>query len=433
MGSDILAMGVAGGAVYGAGECVTTFREFVGVSGKGMKIAHLCLSNFYIDDRAYQENELVAAHARAGHDVLVLASTQIHGDDGRRAFTRPGGYRTDDGARIIRLPYHSALPHFLAKSLRVHRGVYKLLAEFAPDTILFHGICGWELLTAARYRRDHPGVPLFVDTHADFLNSARGLVSKWGLHYLYYRPIVHRALPMVEKVLCISALTQDFARDFYGIPEDKLEFYPLGGRPLPDDELAERREATRAAHGIGDDEILFVQSGKQSARKYLVEALRAFAAVTDSRFRLLIAGMLMDDISEEAEGLIAADPRVRFIGWTRPDELEDLLCAADVYLQPGSQSSTMQTSLCCGCAVILEGLRSHEPYVSNNGWLLGEPTELAGVYREISEGSADLAAMGRNSLEFGRARLDYARLALRILPGYEAVAPAQQQLEKGPA
>lgn len=385
-----------------------------------MKVAHLCLSSFFIDERAYQENELVAAHARTGHDVLVIASTYVHGDDGRRAFTRPGEYRTAEGARVIRLPYHPAIPHRIARSLRVHRGVYDLLAEFSPDTILFHGMCGWELLTAARYRRDNPDVLLFVDTHTDFLNSARGPASKWGLHYLYYRPIVHRALPVVEKILYVSDLTRDFARDFYGIPEEKLEFYPLGGWPLPDDELADRRSAVRALYGIKEDEILFFQSGKQSARKYLIEALRAFAAVPDSRFRLLVAGVLMDEIRENAESLIASDPRVRFLGWKDPEELQGLLCAADVYLQPGSQSSTMQTSLCCGCAVILESLHSHEPYVAGNGWLINAPTELEQVFRQISNGSADLDEMGRRSIAFARERLDYERLAQRILPDRES-------------
>lgn len=381
-----------------------------------MRVAHLCLSAFFIDGRAYQENELVSAHARAGHEVLVLASTQVHGPDGRRGFTRPGRYPTAQDAQVFRLPYHAALPHRLAMSLRMHRGVYGLLEEFQPDSILFHGMCGWELLTAARYRRNHPGVRLFVDTHTDFLNSAQGLASKWGLHYSYYRPIVHRALPWIEKVLCVSTLTQDFARDFYGIPADKLEFFPLGGRPIPDEELARRRAAVRAAYGVGDGDILFVQSGKQSARKYLPDALRAFAAVPDPRLRLLVAGMLMDEIREEAEQLIATDSRVQFVGWKSPGELEDLLCAADVYLQPGTQSSTMQTSLCCGCAVILEGLRSHSPYVADNGWLTEKPSDLIYIFRKIAANEADLAAMGRRSLAFARANLDYEKLALRVLP-----------------
>jgi len=381
-----------------------------------MKVAHLCLSAFFIDGRAYQENELVAAHARAGHDVLVLASTHVHGADGRRGFTEPGDYKTADGARVIRLPYHPALPHGVAKSLRVHRGVYHLLDEFRPDTILFHGMSGWEILTAARYCRNNPQVPLYVDNHADFVNSARGVVSKWGLHYSYYRPILHRALPEIEKILCISTLTLEFARDFYSVPEDKLEFFPLGGWPLSDDDLARRRAQTRAREGIGEKEILFVQSGKQSKRKYLPQALRAFSAVPDPRFRFLIAGMLMDDIRGEVEELIASDPRVKFIGWKSPDDLEDLLCAADVYVQPGSQSATMQMSLCCACAVILEGLPGHERYVDENGWLISVPSDLTLIFREIASGEKNIAAMGRKSLEFARKTLDYGKLSKRILP-----------------
>jgi glycosyltransferase involved in cell wall biosynthesis len=277
-------------------------------------------------------------------------------------------------------------------------------------------MCGWELMAAARYRRDNPKSLLFVDTHSDFINSARGPVSKWGLHYFYYRPIVHRVLPWVEKILCVSALTEDFARDFYGIPDEKLEFYPLGGRPIPDAELKERRAATREAYGIGKDEILFVQSGKQSPRKYLIEALCAFAEQPDPRFRLLVAGMLMDEISDDAHRMIASDPRVLFVGWKDPNELESILCAADVYLQPGSQSSTMQTSLCCGCAVILENLKSHKPYVSDNGWLIDSPLELNEIFHRISQRPADLYGMGRRSLEFARTRLDYKHLAERILP-----------------
>ena len=40
-----------------------------------MKIIHLCLSCFYIDNYRYQENELVREHVTDGHEVLVVAST----------------------------------------------------------------------------------------------------------------------------------------------------------------------------------------------------------------------------------------------------------------------------------------------------------------------------------------------------------------------
>jgi glycosyltransferase involved in cell wall biosynthesis len=380
-----------------------------------MKIVHLCLSCFFIDDHSYQENELVAAHARDGHEVLVLASTHVHGSDGRYAFATPGEYRTKENVQVIRLPYHPLLPDRLGIRLRIHKGVYSYLEDFAPDVVLFHGISGWELLTVARYCKNYPNVKFYADNHADFLTAGSNFFSRWVLHYVYYRNIVRCALPSIKKILCISPMTLEYARDFYEIPGDKLEFYPLGGWPVKKDEYAKLRLATRRVENISDEEILFVQSGKQYGRKYLLQALREFAKVDDSRFRFLIVGLLMNDIKIEAEALIAKDPRVTFVGWKNTESLRGLLCAADVYLQPGRQSATMQESLCCGCAVILENLSSNTPYVSDNGWVIDKPEELKGIFQKISSGDEDLTKMGKSSLSYARKNLDYHILAERVL------------------
>ncbi|MCH2556025.1 MAG: glycosyltransferase family 4 protein [Alcanivorax sp.] len=385
------------------------------MTGTSMKVAHLCLSNYYMDDRAYQENELIEEHARQGHQVLVIASTQVLNTERQREFVAPGRYRNDHGVDVVRLPYHPALPHRLAKSLRVHRGVYQLLEAFAPDAILFHGMCGWELLTVRRYKQAHPEVKFYVDTHTDFINSARGPVSKWGLHYLYYRPIVHRCLNAIDRVLYISALTGRFARDFYGVPDSKLEFYPLGGHPVPDDEYRRLRETIRADLAVPAHGTLFVQSGKQASHKKILEALRAFAEVPDPDFRLVIAGSLLEEVREEAEALIQVDPRVRFLGWQSPAQLKALLCAADVYLQPGSQSSTMQTSLCCRCALILEDMEGHEIYTDGTGWRVTDQAGIVAALQEIQSGAADLDAMKGRAEALARNKLDYAVLARRIL------------------
>lgn len=380
-----------------------------------MKIAHVCLSDYYMDDRAYQENELVEEHIRQGHEVLVIASTQIFTTDRRREFVKPGHYRCDQGIEVIRLPYHPWVPHAAAKSLRPHRGVYQLLTEFAPDTILFHGMCGWELTSVSRYKKAHPHVKFYVDTHTDFINSARSFVSKWGLHFLYYRTIVHWCLPWIDKILYISELTGKFARDFYGVPSEKLEFYPLGGHPVENDEYQALRIKTRNDLGLSDDHILFVQSGKQSASKKLMDTLRAFSRNDDPRFRLVLAGSLLDDIREGAQALIDADDRIRFVGWQSPQELRALLCGADVYLQPGSQSATMQTSLCCRCVPVLEDIEGHRIYTENNGWLVNDQDDVALVLSNISSGLVNLQAMASESEKLGKEMLDYAVLARRLL------------------
>ena len=96
-----------------------------------MRVLHLCLSCFYIDDAGYQENQLVRQHVDDGHDVLVIASTEVFDGKGGLTFAKPGSYLGSDGARVIRLPYTKCLPHKIGWKLRIHAGVYKLIEEFS--------------------------------------------------------------------------------------------------------------------------------------------------------------------------------------------------------------------------------------------------------------------------------------------------------------
>lgn len=378
-----------------------------------MRIAHVCLSNFYIDGRSYQENELVRQHVCDGHEVLVIASTETHSSKGTYCYAEPGEYDGPDGAPVRRLPYRRFLPHKVMTKLRLNAGVYASLEEFSPDTILFHGTCGWELRTCARYARRHPDVALYVDSHEDWNNSARGFISREFLHRRYYGPILRSALPEIRKILCVTTESIDFVADLYQIPRDILEFFPLGGHPISDEEYSRRRLGAREKHGIADEEILLLQSGKQTRRKKLIESLQAFANCPEPRLRFFIVGVLQDDIREAAEALIANDPRVSYLGWQSPDKLTDLLCAADVYLQPGTQSATMQHSLCCRCAVILDDVPAHEVYNCGNGWLINDTLAISDILGEVCD--ADLEAMGFASYTIAREMLDYSKLSLRIL------------------
>jgi len=207
----------------------------------------------------------------------------------------------------------------------------------------------------------------------------------------------------------------DFAHEVYGVPRDRMEFYPLGGQ-IPDDETrSAHRHEVRQRLGLAADDIMIVQSGKQNRLKKLPESLRALSAVDNPRLRLVIAGVLQEDVRAECEALIAADPRVTFLGWQGPDELTALLCAADVYLQPGTQSVTMQHSLCCGCAVILDAIPAHESYIDGTGWLVRNHSDLVEALQGLR--GANLPELEARSLDFARRKLDYSALGNRLLIG----------------
>jgi hypothetical protein len=379
-----------------------------------MKIAHLCLSNFFIDGFAYQENELVRQNVLDGHDVVVIASTETYNDNRELAYVEPGSYIGVEGARVIRVPYRRWFPHKVMAKLRMHPGILDLLQRESPDVILFHSLCGWELLTVKAYKAAYPEVRVFADSHADFNNSARSFISRHFLHGMYYRCVLRYALDSIEKVLCISVESINFVRDLYGVPADRIEFYPLGGFIYDDDDYARVRAAARSEYLLEEKQILFVQSGKMDGTKKVLESLRAFTKIEHQDIRFVLAGHLHADIESEASVIMAEDPRILFVGWKTADELRALLCAADVYVQPGTQSATMQMSLCCRCAVILDDVPSHKPFIDGNGWLVGKDVQLEDALEAASIDPARLSAMSLSSVRIASDLLDYRKLAERL-------------------
>lgn len=378
-----------------------------------MRVLHLCLSCFYIDDAGYQENHLVRQHVNAGHDVLVIASTETFDGKGGLGYTAPDTYMGSDGAKVIRVPYASWLPHKIGRKLRIHSGVYDLMQAFEPEAILFHGCAGNEIVTAARYAADHRDVLLYADSHEDFNNSARGFISKNILHRLFYRNRMQAALPHIRKVLCVNVESMDFMSELYAIPRDLLEFFPLGGNVLAQAEMCDRRARTRGQLDMPDDAFIFLQSGKMTKRKKLIDSLESFSHLEGDHLRLLITGLLTAETEQELSMKIKADPRVNFLGWKSPDELNDLLCAADVYLQPGTQSVTMQNALCCGCPVIIDDVPGHQPYVSAGATLVRDQPSLQKAMQDsLTWNHVQKREMASS---FAIETLDYKKLAKRVL------------------
>mgnify|MGYP003135185223 CR=1 FL=1 len=378
-----------------------------------MRILHLCLSCFYIDEAGYQENQLVRQHVEDGHEVLVIASTETFDGKGGLGYKEPGSYVGSDGAKVIRLAYTRWLPHKIARKLRIHHGVYALINDFNPEAILFHGCAGNEIVTAARYACDNPDVLLYVDSHEDRNNSARGFLSRNILHRLYYRNRFQRALPQIRKILCVNVEAMDFVSELYGVPKDRLEFFPLGGKVLESVEILNRRTRTRAHHGLPDDAFVFVQSGKMTARKRLADSLDAFSRLEGDHLRFWIIGLLTADTKEDLSSWIEADARIIFLGWKSSDKLNDLLCAADAYVQPGTQSVTMQNALCCGCPVIIDDVPSHHPYISAGATLVRDKSSLLNAMRDALRWNRD--EKRTIATNFAKATLDYKKLSKRIL------------------
>lgn len=380
-----------------------------------MRILHLCLACFYIDGYNYQENVLPRINKEDGHEVRIIASTETFVDNQNLGYVEPSEYVTEYGVPIKRLPYVTVGTHFTTIKFRKYPHLYEEIAAFAPDVIMSHDIAFWSVLDVIRYKKEHPNVKFYADTHTDEKNSGRNWISMHVLHRLFYRYLHQRALPYLEKFFYVTAERKIFAQKHYGMPESILEFYPLGGNIFSENEYDEKRRTYREHLGVTGEETVFVHSGKMDTLKRTEELILAFSSVRDLKAKLVIIGSMTQEREPVLMPLIQQDPRIVFLGWRPSEELLNYLCACDMYLQPGSQSATLENSLCCKCAVMSY---PHEAYTSEYGasgimWCETQQ-DMQKIFKDVAEKKIDFHSLSEQALNFAEEVLNYRKLAGRL-------------------
>jgi len=378
-----------------------------------VRIAHVCLAGAYTEGMSYQDNMLVDINRRDGHEVLVVSDCMKF-QDNRLVETPPEDYLTANGARLVRLPFDWTGPRYLTNKIKRCSRLMPLLEEFAPDVILYHGVIGWELLTLGKYKEKYPETRIYVDSHEDRHNSGTNWVSYTFQYRILTRWLIWRVQHQIEKIFCISLEVRDFMKSVLDLPDEILEYYPLGGIVIPDEERRHMRRKQRELLGLADTDILFFHSGKLDRKKRTLEILNAFRSIKASNARLLIAGSIEDDARDLLEPAIAADNRVIFLGWKGREDLSALMCAVDVYVQPGGQSVSLQHAICSGLPVLVFPYPSHEPFLRGNGFFVRTEADMADRMAEIAGAPENLPAMRTASYEVAYDLLDYRKLAARI-------------------
>lgn len=380
-----------------------------------MKILHLCLSCFYIDNYTYQENILPRINHEDGHDVRILASTETYVDNAHLGYVEPAEYVTEYGVPIKRLPYVKAGNGFVTHKFRAYPHLYEEIAAFAPDVILSHDLSYWSVLDVIRYKKAHPAVKFYADTHTAYNNSGTNWLSLHILHRGLYRYLTKKAFPYLEKYFYISDECRQFSHEIYDIPNEKMAFYPLGGTLLSDEEYAAVRAKRRAELGLVENDRLYIHSGKLDALKRSDELLRAFSAVEDPHAVLAVIGSIPEDRNSILLPLMEADKRIRYLGWRTGEELQEYLCAADLYCQPGSQSATMQNAVCRYCPVMLYPHPAHTAdYDRGEVIWIKTQADMEMVFRSLATDPARLKPLRENAKKIARELLDYRKLAARL-------------------
>jgi len=378
-----------------------------------MKILHLAVSCFYIDGYNFQENIIPRFNLNDGHEVKIIASTETYVTNNKLGYVTPSKYINNDGIIVERIPYRKFLPRKIMSKLRMYIGLYNKISEFKPDVILHHGVPSFELFTLSKYKSHNPRVKIYLDSHEDKYNSAKNFLSKVFLHKIYYKLIVRKNYKNFEKILCVSLESMDFCSQVYKIPTSYLEFFPLGGEILANDEYENNRKKNIKKYDL-EDKIIFIHSGKMNERKKTLMLLEQFTKLENKNLILLLAGSFSDEIKVKSELYLKEDSRIKYLGWLNSNEINGLMCASDVYVQPGSQSASLQNAICYRNAIIAYEHKSHVPFVDGNGYLIRDEETLYNAMKNISQDVDMLISMKAKSFDIAIKLLDYKELSKRI-------------------
>ncbi len=320
-----------------------------------VKILHICLSNFYIDNYGYQENILPKMHKLQGHEVAILASTETFIGNSKLGYIEPSSYVTEYGVPITRIPYTSLLPHAIAKKIRKYRGVKKTLYSFKPDILFIHGGQFVSMREIVSYVKKHPHVKVYIDNHADYINSGTNWVSMKILHGIIYKWAMKLVEPYTNKFYGVLPVRVDFLKDVYNTPCDKTELLVLG---IDDSNInfanrEEIRQEVRDSLKISDDDFVIITGGKIDRRKNIHLLMQAVNEIGIENIKLIAFGKPSEEMEKEIEGHSSSDNIIN-LGWITPEQANNYFFASDIACFPGTHSVLWEQAVGLGLPAIFK-------------------------------------------------------------------------------
>lgn len=316
-----------------------------------MKIVHLCLSCFFIDNYSYQENMLPKYHVKMGYDVTVIASLVSFNKEGKPCLLPSPSERIDEnGYKVIRLGYKE--PIITNKVLRRYQGLYRFLVNEQPDIIFTHGVALGDATTIVKYLKKNPHVKLYGDHHGDYINSATTFLSKYILHKIIWRYYAKKMEPYLVKCYGVTPMRCRFLKEMYHLNPKIIEFLPMG---VDDEAIPTNKEEVRAnvrkELGVPKEAFLIMTGGKIDERKNTHVLLEAVKNVDNPNLHLVICGVLapeMEYLKKQFTG------NIHYLGWCNAQRVMACMVASDLACFPGTHSTLWEQAVGVGLPAVLK-------------------------------------------------------------------------------
>lgn len=303
-----------------------------------MKIVHLCLASFYIDNYSYQENLLPKYHKRMGHDVYIVSSLQTFDENGKPTYLKkPSNYINEHGIPVYRIDYGKSKT---SKRLRKYDSEDLFLNKLNPDIIFVHGVQFYDMKKVIKHLKLNPNVKCYIDNHADLSNSATNFMSKNILHKIIWRRIAQKSLQYVDKFYGVLPSRVDFLENIYKIPSDKTELLIMG---VDDDQIDRVNKLNfkelRGKYNIHPNDFVIIFGGKfDKAKEEVFLLIDYFKKRNYPNIKLIIFGSIIPEFQKRFYTDIEDYNNIQYLGWQDLIGAYELFHISDLAVFPGRHS-----------------------------------------------------------------------------------------------
>ncbi|WP_031547994.1 glycosyltransferase family 4 protein [Salinicoccus luteus] len=301
-----------------------------------MNILHLCLCGPVTDNWNYQDNLLSKYHRKLGNSVTIITSQWIRDSKGGFIKSSKRNYYNEDDVQMIRLPIKRNKN--LSYKFKSYKNLSKSIESVNPDVLFIHGCQFIDLRHIVKYLKKNPEVRVYLDNHADFLNSGQSFLSRIFLHRILWRSNLKKIEPFVKKFYGVLPARVNFLIEMYEAPKEKVELLVMGA---DDEKVKEAKNTdivkTKNKYGIKTDDFLIATGGKINRHK--TEVLSLMKAVNDlnnPNIKLIVFGSV--DVHLKGEFNEMLGDNVKYVGWISSEETYKFMNICDLAIFPGLHS-----------------------------------------------------------------------------------------------
>lgn len=384
-----------------------------------MKVTHLCLGSFFVDNYSYQENMLPKYHKILGYDVSVIASLQSFDKNGKASFLENGSsYVNEYGIPVIRLDYKKGIQK-INRKLKIYKDLYKVLEKENPNILFIHGCQFWDIRIVLRYIKKHKDIKIFIDNHCDYSNSATNFLSKYILHKILWRHMAKKIEPYTVKFYGVLPARVDFLINMYKLKKENVDLLVMGA---DDEKVKEAKNENiriniRAKYNIKNDDFLIMTGGKiDAAKKQTLLLMEAVKKINNPKVKLIIFGSITEELKDKVNNLCDSD-KVKYIGWIKAQDSYRYFAAADLVVFPGRHSVFWEQVAGLGIPMILKYWdgTSHVDLGGNVKFLYNDSMEeIKGTIEDLVN-SKEYEEMKKIAIENGMSTFSYKDIAKRSI------------------